>query len=162
MEIEGYENYTIDETGNIWSKHYNRFLKPTINKQGYLKVSLSKNCKRKYLSIHRLLALQFIPNPNNYPEVDHIDTNTSNNNLSNLRWATREMQIENRNAFGEIKHKYICYCYAHKGKSKYYRIKKRGYFCKKLNVKKYTLDHAIELRTKLLLENGCVPLAITK
>ena len=150
MEITGYENYTIDETGNIWSKNTNRIMNPFINNRGYLQISLSKNGKEKKFLVHRLVGLTFIPNTNNYPEVDHIDTNPSNNNLSNLRWATRSMQNENRKAFGEIKHKYISYAYKNKGKYKYYQIKKNGYFQYTLNVEKYTLDDAIDLRRSLL------------
>ena len=151
MEIEGFENYTINESGNIYSKKRNIFMKYCINKKGYLIISLSKNGKKKTFYLHRLLALAFIPNTNNYPEVDHIDINTSNNNLSNLRWATSSMQNENRKGYGEIKHKYISYAYKNKGKNKYYNIEKKGYFQYKLNVEKYTLDDAIDLRRSLLM-----------
>ena len=150
MEITGYENYTIDETGNIWSKKRNIFMKPFINNKGYLMIELSNNSKKKKFLVHRLLGLTFIPNPNNYPEVDHIDTNPSNNNLSNLRWATRSMQNENRKTWGEIKHKYISYIYDKRCGHKYYQIQKHGYFQYKLNVEKYTLDDAIDLRRSLL------------
>ena len=159
-EITGYENYTIDETGLVMNIKFNRIMKLTINNKGYLKIGLYKNNKTKFFLVHRLLALAFIPNPNNYPEVDHFDINPSNNNLSNLRWVTKKMQQENRNAYGEIKHKLIGYLNI--GKYKYYIIQKNGYFQKHLNVEKYTLQDAIELRTKLLLEHGCEPLAITE
>ena len=131
-------------------------MKHWITKDGYSRVTLHKNGKGTAFGIHHLLGLVFIPNPNNYYSVDHIDTNTSNNNLSNLRWATRKMQNENRKGYGEIKHKYIGY----HNKNKYYQIQKTGVFCYRLNVEKYTLDDAIELRTKLLLENGCEPISI--
>tara|TARA_B110000285_G_scaffold24581_1_gene23692 strand:- start:100 stop:582 length:483 start_codon:yes stop_codon:yes gene_type:complete len=148
MEIEGFENYTIDETGNIWNKKRNIFMKPYINNKGYLRVGLHKNGKEKKFLVHRLVALAFIPNPNNYPEVDHFDINPSNNNLSNLRWATSSMQNENRRGYGKIKHKYIGYVCDKK--YKYYEIKKNGYFQYRLNVEKYTLDDAIDLRRSLL------------
>ena len=159
MEITGYENYTIDKEGVVINTKFNRLMNPWINNKCYLKIGLSNNCKEKQFYVHRLLAIQFIPNPNNYPEVDHIDTNTLNNNLLNLRWATRKMQVENRNGYGKIKHKYISYGYTNKRKNKYYIIQKTGYFNKILNVEKYTLEDAIELRTKLLEEHDLPPIA---
>ena len=156
MEIEGYSNYTIDKEGVVINTKTKRIMKH-INNKGYLRVILSNNGKAKTFGIHRLLALQFIPNPNIYPEVDHIDKNKANNNLNNLRWATKSMQQNNRNAYGKIKHIHISYCYH--SKNKYYQIKKTGCFLKVLNVEKYTLDDAIELRTKLLEEHDLPPIA---
>ena len=58
------------------------------NKQGYLQVSLSKNHRRYYFNVQRLVAIAFIPNPNNLPQVNHIDENPLNNNVENLEWCT--------------------------------------------------------------------------
>ena len=153
MEIKGYENYTISETGDVWNTKFNKFLKSSISNNGYLYVGLHKNGKQKNLLIHRLLGLQFIPNPENKPEIDHIDRNPSNNSLTNLRWATRSEQCENKYAIGEISHKLICYKLNNKGKYKYkyYQIVKKGYFKKYLNVEKFTLQQAIDMRTSLLI-----------
>jgi hypothetical protein len=60
----------------------------------YFFVQLRKEKIRKKCRIHRLLALQYIDNPDNLPEVDHIDRNRTNNCISNLRWVSR---IENQN-----------------------------------------------------------------
>ena len=87
-EIEGWEDYTIDINGNVFSKRKNKYLKPIKNKCGYYNISLNKNKHRKECSIHRLVAETFIPNPNNYPVVNHIDGNKSNNNVDNLEWCT--------------------------------------------------------------------------
>ena len=63
----------------------------------YYRISLSKNNKRKFFYVHRLVAMAFIPNPNNYPFIDHIDRNGLNNSTSNLRWCTQEMNMRNGN-----------------------------------------------------------------
>tara|TARA_R110000787_G_scaffold264079_1_gene370012 strand:+ start:28 stop:519 length:492 start_codon:yes stop_codon:yes gene_type:complete len=157
-EIKDFENYTIDRDGNVFNTKFDRFLNPSVTKEGYLHVGLSKNGKQKRFGIHQLLALTYIPNPENKPTVDHIDINTSNNSLSNLRWATHSEQIENRGNWGEIKHKLICYSYDKKNGRKYYKIRKEGYFQKYLNLDKYTLKDAVDLRRSLLMFHKLPPI----
>lgn len=65
-----------------------KILKPINCSNGYLKVNLVKNKKQKTVNIHRLVAETFIPNPNNKPCVDHINTIRTDNRVENLRWAT--------------------------------------------------------------------------
>lgn len=89
-EILGYENYTIDEDGNVFTKKRGRYMRPFANHSGYLGIYLSKNGKRKYFFIHKLVAVAFVPNPNNYKEVNHIDEDKKNNKAENLEWCTRE------------------------------------------------------------------------
>lgn len=75
-----------------------QILTPILDNNGYHKVQLSdqnKNPKRQGFFIHRLVALAFIDNPNNYPYVDHIDTNPTNNCVENLRWVTPKMNMAN-------------------------------------------------------------------
>ena len=94
--IKGFDNYEIDRDGNIWSKNKNRFIKPRLRNK-YLAVTLYLDKDTpKSLNIHRLLALQFIDNPDNLPLVDHIDRNTLNNNLDNLRWVSHHRNSRNR------------------------------------------------------------------
>ena len=162
MEIKDYEDYTISEDGKVWSKYKNRFLKPCLDSIGYLYFGLSKNNKQKNFSIHRLLAIHFIPNPDNKPTVDHIDRNKTNNSLSNLRWATHLEQNENRGAIGEIKHKYISYRYNKKTGNKYYRIQKKGYFEKQLSINKYTLKDVLDTRRSFLILHKLPPLLNTE
>ena len=78
MEINGYENYLIHEDGTVYSKITKKFLKPQ-KRNRYYRVGLSNNCKAKMFSINRLVAEHYIPNPENKPEVDHIDNNPLNN-----------------------------------------------------------------------------------
>ena len=99
MNIQSYEDYIIYPDGDIYSKYTNRYLNPRPNKKGYKRIDLYKNGKPKPFSVHRLIALHYIPNPDNKPCVDHIDGNPSNNNIKNLRWVTSQ---ENLNAFKSI------------------------------------------------------------
>lgn len=94
--IKGYKRYAIDKNGNIISLVYNTKSKFYINvstfieKNGYIRVKLvdDKN-HRKNLLVHRLVAETFIPNPNNYPEINHKDYNRKNNSVDNLEWCTK-------------------------------------------------------------------------
>ena len=88
MNITGYDDYLIFNDGGVFSIKTNIFLKTYKDKYGYLKVILYKNGKGKNLKIHRLIALHYIPNPENKLCIDHIDRNRTNNNITNLRWAT--------------------------------------------------------------------------
>ena len=100
MEIEGYENYLLYDDARVYNKKFNRFLKPGTNQDGYKLVGLWKNGKGKTFRLHRLVGLHYIPNPENKPQVDHIDRDQSNNHVSNLRWATI---LENHQNKGDMK-----------------------------------------------------------
>ena len=98
-DIKGYEGqYQVSNKGNVRSvarkdsigrKCGGRTLKPAYDKDGYLLVSLYKNGKAKKKRIHRLVIEAFVPNPNNLPDVNHLDEIKTNNELSNLEWCTR-------------------------------------------------------------------------
>ena len=89
----GYEGlYEASNTGKIKSfqRGKARILSLCKNSQGYLQVVLRKDKAVKSLYVHRLVASAFMPNPNNKPEVNHIDGNKANNNINNLEWVTRK------------------------------------------------------------------------
>lgn len=93
--IKGFEDYQITDDGRVWSNKRKIWLKPLINNSGYHQVRLRKDGKYYMKCIHKLVAETYIPNPNNYTEVDHLDTNTSNNTVSNLCWCNRLMNNSN-------------------------------------------------------------------
>ena len=101
MEIVDYPNYLIYEDGRVWSKNRNRFLKgDTETSTGYYRTTLSKNNNAKHFLLHRLIAINYIPNPNNKECIDHIDGNKLNNKIENLRWVNH---IENMNAYQRVR-----------------------------------------------------------
>ena len=97
MEIVGFPNYLIYPDGRVWSKNgKGRFLKPAPKNSKYYYVILRNNNKGKTLTIHRLIAQHYIPNPNDYPCVDHKNRIRTDNRIDNLRWATHHMNSQNR------------------------------------------------------------------
>ena len=97
-DVKGYEGlYQVSNIGRVKSLGNGNstcpyFLKErilsTTKRRNYLAVTLSKQGKRKMYSLHRLVAETFIPNPNNYPCVNHLDENKQNNSVDNLEWCT--------------------------------------------------------------------------
>ena len=93
--IEGYEDlYEVSDEGNVRNKTTGRILKPSRTNRGYLCVYLCKDGIREFKSIHRLVAQAFLPNPDNYPQVNHIDENKLNNSVDNLEWCTSQYNID--------------------------------------------------------------------
>lgn len=82
------DSYFIDENGNVYSVALGRYVKKTLMNTGYYSVSLVIDGVRKKHLLHRLLAQKFIPNPNRFTQVNHIDGNKVNNRLDNLEWCT--------------------------------------------------------------------------
>ena len=108
--IFDFPNYEVSNKGNIRSKEYNdslghlrssKKLKKQVNNCGYEYVILSsKEEKHKTLTVHRIVAKTFIPNPEEKEDVNHIDGNKSNNNVNNLEWTTTQENIIKRYEIG--------------------------------------------------------------
>ena len=100
-KIDNFE-YEISNLGNVKSLRNNIILKPDI-RSGYYSVNLYNQGKRNRQLIHRLVATYFLPNPENKPQVDHINTVRLDNRVENLRWVTAKETINN--PFSIEKHK---------------------------------------------------------
>lgn len=88
IEIFINDRYSVDSSGNVYS-HYGkrRLIKQHNNAQGYPQVAVYYNKRQKTMKVHRLVALAFIPNPDNKPWVNHINGVRDDNRAENLEWC---------------------------------------------------------------------------
>lgn len=93
-EISFNPEYLVSDVGIVWSTKTNKPLSTFKNNKGYYMVGISDKGVTKHYLVHRLVAEAFIPNPENKPVVDHINTIKTDNRVVNLRWSTRP---ENQN-----------------------------------------------------------------
>ena len=92
--IKGFEGlYEVSNVGLVRSVRTGRILKQFLSNRGYCRVTLCKEGIPKMFSIHRLVAQAFIPNPENLPEVNHINECKTDNRIDNLEWCTREYNV---------------------------------------------------------------------
>lgn len=105
-DIPDYPNYQVSNYGNVRNLHFFSHRKTkrdygvrnlTLLKHnaGYYTVHLHKDGKMRTFLVHRLVAMCFIPNPENKPEIDHINTNRADNRVENLRWVTPQENLDN-------------------------------------------------------------------
>jgi hypothetical protein len=85
--------YKASSDGRIWSEKKQSFLTPRTRNDGYQQLTLCHDGARNECYVHRLIAETFIDNINNFPQVNHIDENKSNNAVSNLEWCTARYNI---------------------------------------------------------------------
>ena len=159
-DVKGFEGlYQINRKGQVWSVKRQIFLKPCImvSKRGkkntetkYILLSLRKDKKSITFSLHRLLAIQFIPNPLELPQIDHIDIDSLNNSLDNLRWVSPRTNNINRTCKSKTGENNITFY----GVKNYYRvqIKLKGHNAYDKCFK--TLDEAKTNRDNYFRENN--------
>jgi hypothetical protein len=155
------KKYSINRLGEIIHIYKNgkkRVMKPYLEKHGYLRHTLTdNNGKNRKFYLHRLLALTFLQNPNNWPCIDHKDHNRQNNSLSNLKFATylqnarnRKVNKNNNTGFRGVRYKkvgkreYFIATWSNedsKERAKYFNIKKLG--------REEALKKAIEMRKEM-------------
>lgn len=116
-DIEGYEGlYQVSNLGRVkrimfinnrTSKTINKILSNgKLDKNQYIQLKLSKDNNKKDIYLHRLVAQAFIPNPNHYSDINHIDGNKCNNRVDNLEWCTHKVNIQHAHKKGLVKVKY--------------------------------------------------------
>ena len=94
LKIKDFEDYTIDETGNVFSIRKSKYLKQTINRNGYCKVTLQKDKYRKMFSVHRLVAQAYLKNYSNTLQVNHINGIKTDNRVENLEMVTAKENMK--------------------------------------------------------------------
>lgn len=95
-EIKGFSGYYVSSCGRVFSTKKRVQITEMVlkeDKDGYLEAGLYANGKRYWRRVHRLVATMYIENPNNYPQVNHIDGYRSNNNVANLEWVTCQENV---------------------------------------------------------------------
>lgn len=93
--INGFKRYLIDENGNVYDIKRDKSVCKWIDTVGYYQCNLrDDNNKKYYKRVHRLVAQSYIPNPNNFPQVNHKDGNKLNNNVENLEWTTNSQNVQ--------------------------------------------------------------------
>lgn len=93
VKIKGFEEYEVSNYGTVKNTRTGRIIKTRSTNTGYKLIDLHNNCNVSTKYLHRLVAEAFIPNPNNWPQVNHKDENKENNHVDNLEWCTASYNL---------------------------------------------------------------------
>lgn len=93
-KINNFPNYLISKEGQVYSTKTNKIKIAEKNQNGYCRIELCNENGKKKFYIHRLVAEAYIPNPNNYNQVNHKDLNKHNNKVDNLEWCSEAMNMQ--------------------------------------------------------------------
>lgn len=94
LEDDFLKNYDITKNGKCINKATGKVKNTFISANGYERVSLWYKGKHKNMSIHRMVAMKYLENPNNYEYINHKDGNKLNNNVNNLEWCTAKENMQ--------------------------------------------------------------------
>jgi len=130
-------DYLITEEGDVYSTKFRKIKKrkQETNNDGYKTIKLCNNGKKKNYKVHRLVAETYIPNPDNLPEVNHIDEDKTNNNVTNLEWSTHAYNIQ----YSQAK----SYIVENVNTGERQIIYNRRAFCRQLGLSAGSLDHTL-------------------
>lgn len=154
-EIINWEKYyKINENGEVVNILNGKIKKPCKNSSGYLRVTLeNKNhvpSKERFF-IHRLVAIHFISNPNNFKEVNHIDSDVTNNNYTNLEWCDRIYNERYSHINGKKEYKPFLVKYNDGTKVKY---DVKSQLSELINVSSVLVKHWLHNKSKTYLKYG--------
>jgi hypothetical protein len=104
--IPEFPNYEVNENGDVRSYRIGKNISPMMNRSGYYKLNIWHNGKLYSRLVHRLVAQAFISNPDDKPQINHIDSDKSNNHVSNLEWVTQKENMKHR-TYNEVNTKRV-------------------------------------------------------
>ena len=155
IPVKNYETYAVDINGNIKDLRTGKLKKLYKNEQGYITIALLNENGYSTQQIHRLIAIHFIPNPDNLPEIDHINRIRDDNKIENLRWVNDYTQAVNK-LWTNSKYKKYIYLEDLKNKKNpnpSWRIIIRNHLCKyrkRFSFCDYTYEEVVEFRNNIL------------
>ena len=154
-KVDGFSRYTICRNGNVVNDKTKTLLRGSAQSSGYRQYYLRNDDGELHKMYgHRLVAIAFIPNPEQRTEVDHVDRVRTNNHISNLRWSTRSENLINK-GMPTRKNKGDGFRHIRKArvrKYEYYRIEIRrnnkNIVDKHYRTEKYTLQQVVKIRNE--------------